>query len=66
MVMAFYRSSDENMVGGVCAGLAHKWCLNRTGLRWATFLLTFFFGIPLFIYLACWMILAARPTRRAR
>ena len=29
-----YRSSDEKVIAGVCAGLAHKLGLNMTGLRW--------------------------------
>ena len=28
-----YRSSDEKVIAGVCAGLAHKLDLNMTGLR---------------------------------
>ena len=38
----FYRSSDDKMLTGVCAGLAHKWNVNCVGLRIATFLVTLF------------------------
>ena len=30
---AIYRSQDEAIIGGVFAGLAHKWGLNKNGLR---------------------------------
>lgn len=61
----FYRSSDDKMIAGVCAGLAHKWQVNRGGLRFAVALGTFLIGIPLFIYVGCWMVLPERPTLQA-
>ena len=30
----FYRSSDEKVIAGVCAGIARRLDLNVTGLRW--------------------------------
>ncbi len=58
-----YRSSDEKVVAGVCAGLAHKLDLNANGLRCVVVLVTIFMtGIPLFVYAALWMILKERPT----
>ena len=58
-----YRSSDEKVIAGVCAGLAHKLDLNADGLRWVVALVTIFMtGIPLFVYAAFWMILKERPT----
>jgi phage shock protein PspC (stress-responsive transcriptional regulator) len=60
----YYRSSDDKMIAGVCAGLAHKWQVNRGGLRFAVVLGSFFIGIPLFVYAACWIILPERPTLR--
>ena len=40
------RSSDEKVIAGLCAGLAHKFDLNITGLRWVVALETLFlFGI---------------------
>ena len=59
----FYRSSDEKMVAGVCAGLAHRLDLNMTGLRWVVALVTLFLsGIPAVVYIVLWAILKARPT----
>jgi len=61
----FYRSSDENMIAGVCAGLAHKWQISRAGLRVATVLVALCFGISFFIYVVCWIVFPSVPTRRA-
>jgi len=58
-----YRSSDEKVIAGVCAGLAHKWDLNATGLRWAVALVTFFLtGVPAIVYVVLWAVLRERPT----
>ena len=58
-----YRSSDEKVIAGVCAGLAHTFDLNKTGLRWVVALVTLFLsGIPAIVYIVLWAILKARPT----
>lgn len=61
-----YRSSDDKVVAGVCGGLAHRFDLNATGLRWAFALATVFFFftlIPEGIYIALWIILKERQTK---
>ena len=59
----FYRSSDEKVIAGVCAGLAHALDLNKTGLRWVVALVTLFLsGIPAIVYIVLWAIL--KPQRR--
>ena len=59
-----YRSSDDKVIAGVCAGLAHKLDLNKTGLRWATALVALFLtGVPVIVYLVLWAILNERPTK---
>ncbi len=59
-----YRSSDEKVIAGVCAGIVHKFDLNVTGLRWVVALTTLFLsGIPALVYLVLWAILKARSTR---
>ena len=59
-----YRSSDEKVIGGVCAGLAHKFNLNATGIRWVVALISLFLtGIPVFVYAILWAVLKERPTR---
>ena len=58
-----YRSSDEKVIDGVCAGLAHKFDLNVTGVRWTVALVTLFLtGVPLVLYAVLWAVLKARPT----
>ena len=58
-----YRSSDEKVIAGVCAGLAHALDLNMTGLRWVVALVTLFLsGIPAIVYLVLWVILKPRQT----
>ena len=59
-----YRSSDEKVIAGVCSGVAHKFDLNVTGLRWVVALTSLFLsGIPALVYLVLWAILKARSTR---
>ena len=59
----FYRSSDEKVIAGVCAGIARRFDLNVTGLRWAVALVALFLtGIPAIAYLVLWAALKERPT----
>jgi phage shock protein C len=58
-----FRSSDDKVIAGVCGGLAHRFDLNATGLRWALALVTLFSGVPVIVYLALWIILKERPTK---
>ena len=58
-----YRSSDEHVIAGVCAGIAHKLDLNVTGLRWVVAVVTLFLsGLPAFVYVVLWAVLKKRPT----
>jgi phage shock protein PspC (stress-responsive transcriptional regulator) len=56
------RISDEAMIGGVCAGLAQYFGLNRTVVR-----LIFLLGIPLphfpalLIYVILWIVMPKQP-----
>ena len=59
-----YRSSDEKVIAGVCAGIARKLDFSVTGLRWAVAIVTLFFtGLPAVIYLVLWVVLKEQPTR---
>lgn len=59
----FYRSDDDKVIAGVCGGLAHRFDLNATGLRWLVAIVSLFFsGIPVIVYLVLWCILKSRPT----
>ena len=62
----FYRSSDEKSIGGVCAGLAHKWNMNRSGIQIGFILLGLFFIIGVIMYIACWAAFKSLPTRGVR
>ena len=58
-----YRSSDEKVIAGVCAGLAHRFNLSKTGLRWVVALVTIFSASGLaIVYAILWAILKERPT----
>ena len=58
-----YRSCDEKVIAGVCAGLAHRFDLNVTGLRFVLALVTLFLsGIPAIVYIVLWAVLKSRPT----
>ena len=59
----FYRSSDEKVIAGVCAGIARRLDLNVMGLRWVVALVTLFLtGVPALAYLVLWAVLKPRPT----
>ena len=62
-MMHFYRSSDEKVIAGVCAGIARRFDLNVTGLRWFVVFLTLFLtGVPSVVYIALWAVLKPRRT----
>ena len=56
-----YRSSSNKVIAGVCGGLAEKYGLNVTGLRWVVALVSFFLsGAPVIAYLILWAVLKQR------
>ena len=64
---SLYRSSDDKVIAGVCAGLAHKFDLNVTGLRCAVALVTLFMtGVPAIVYVILWAVVKPRPTGGVR
>lgn len=57
----YYRSADDHFIGGVCAGLAHKWDRPTLIVR-----LVFLLFIPFFawfVYLILWLAWKERPTK---
>ena len=61
MDSGLYRETEGKMIAGVCAGLARRFDLNVTGLRWLVALVTIFLsGIPTLVYLVLWMVLKPR------
>lgn len=61
MDSGLYRETEGKMIAGVCAGLARRFDLNVTGMRWLVALVTIFLsGIPALVYLVLWMVLKPR------
>ena len=58
-----YRSGNQKVIAGVCAGMADRFDLNLSGVRWATALVSLFLtGIPVIVYLVLWAVLKERST----
>ena len=58
-----FRDPDERTVGGVCSGLAAYFDIDVAWVRLATFLLIFFGGLSLWVYLILWLVIPeARST----
>lgn len=56
-----YRSSSNKVIAGVCGGIAEKFDMNATALRWIVALVSLFLsGIPVIAYLALWLVLKKR------
>jgi len=59
-----YRSSNDKMIAGVCAGLGERFKLDPTMVRLAFALLFFLGGHGLLIYLILWIIMPPAPANR--
>jgi phage shock protein PspC (stress-responsive transcriptional regulator) len=57
-----YRSSDDKVIAGVCAGIAHKLGFSKWGLRFAFVIGALFYGVTILVYIICWMVFQQRPT----
>lgn len=57
-----YRSADDKILGGVCAGVAAYFNLDPSLVRIATLLLFFFGGLSFLPYLILWIILPEART----
>lgn len=51
------RSRTDRSIAGVCGGLAKYFGIDSTALRIATFLLIFFGGMSLWVYIILWLII---------
>ena len=56
-----YRSSDDRMIAGVCAGLAEYMDIDPTLVRLAMVLFTLVGGSGILIYVIAWIIMPERP-----
>lgn len=55
-----YRSTDDRMIAGVCAGVAEYFGLDATMVRLATVIICLFFGTGVLIYAAAAFIVPER------
>ena len=62
----FYRSLDERIIGGVCAGLAHKWSMNVLLLRLIFLIFAFSSGLGIIVYIAMCIALKNLPTKNVK
>ncbi len=57
-----FRNPDEKAIGGVCSGLAAYFDIDTVWVRLAMFLLIFFGGISLWVYIILWIIIPEAKT----
>jgi phage shock protein PspC (stress-responsive transcriptional regulator) len=57
-----FRNPDEKAIGGVCSGLAAYFDVDIVWIRLAMFLLIFFGGISLWVYIILWIIIPEAKT----
>lgn len=57
------RSRTDRVIGGVCGGLAEYFGIDVSVIRVLMFLLIFFGGISLWVYIILWIAIPAEPAR---
>ncbi|MDI1354291.1 MAG: PspC domain-containing protein [bacterium] len=58
-----FRNPDDKAIGGVCSGLAAYFDVDTVWIRLAMFLLIFFGGLSLWVYIILWIVMPeARST----
>lgn len=57
-----FRDPDEKAIGGVCSGVAHYFDVDVVWIRLATFLLIFFGGVSLWVYIILWIVIPEART----
>lgn len=56
---------ERGVIAGVCSGLSEYFGFRKNGLRIAFVVFSFFFALPVMIYLTLWLILPKYPTSQA-
>ncbi|MFB2641091.1 PspC domain-containing protein [Shewanella bicestrii] len=56
---------ETGVIAGVCSGLAEYYGLRKNGLRFAFAISSFFFAIPVLVYIVLWLVLPKYPTSQA-
>ena len=57
-----FRNPDEKAIGGVCSGLAAYFNIDTVWVRLAMFLLIFFGGLSLWVYIILWIVIPEAKT----
>ena len=57
-----FRNPDEKSIGGVCSGLAAYFDIDTVWVRLAMFLLIFFGGLSLWVYIILWIVIPEART----
>jgi phage shock protein PspC (stress-responsive transcriptional regulator) len=57
-----YRNTDEKILGGVCSGLAAYFDIDTVWVRLGMFLLIFFGGLSIWLYIILWIIIPEAKT----
>lgn len=58
-----YRSRDERMIGGVCAGLADYFDIDPTWMRIIFIVLLVVAFSTFFVYIILWIIIPEKPIK---
>ncbi len=57
-----FRDPDRKAVGGVCSGIANYFDVDLVWIRLAMFLLVFFGGVTLWVYIILWIVIPEAKT----
>lgn len=57
-----FRNPDEKALGGVCSGLAAYFGIDTVWVRLAMFLLIFFGGLSIWVYIVLWIVIPEAKT----
>jgi phage shock protein C len=60
-----YRSREDAMIGGVCAGIAEYFNIDTSLVRLATVILIFPGGLSFWAYIIAWIIIPQKPLTTA-
>jgi phage shock protein PspC (stress-responsive transcriptional regulator) len=58
----FFRNPDDRILGGICGGFAAYTGWDPTPIRLLLFLLTFFYGVTIPLYLILWLVVPQAQT----
>ncbi len=57
-----YRNTDNAIFGGVCSGLSEYLNVDLIVVRILAFMLVFFMGLSLWVYIIMWLFIPPKPT----